>query len=402
MKAALDQVRAELGEEALIVRTRQIEKPRMPWQKKEIETVITAAIDSSVLPLNQRPASRLPNRFDESDFAPLQDEQVQSHQLQREPAPAVPSQSFTAAPTDHQLAEQLETDLKARVDQLQSMVDQLSRQSVPGTSQSESPVEFQPIAQQLELASVDPALQSQLLSQLQTLVEPSQYGETALVQSRLQGLVEQQIKTGGTIHLQKGRPQVTALIGPTGVGKTTTIAKLAANFRLKDGLKIGLITIDTYRIAAVDQLQSYAEILSVPMQVVTSASQLQQAILEMHDRDLILIDTAGRSPLEQAQIEELETLFAGCPIDQRHLVLSLTTDYRQLNTIVEKFRALKPTACLVTKLDEAPALGGLLSISHASKLPISYLTMGQNVPDDIEAAYREQCAARILQQNPTH
>ncbi len=115
-----------------------------------------------------------------------------------------------------------------------------------------------------------------------------------------------------------------ALVGPTGVGKTTTIAKLAANFRLRDGIRMGLVTVDTYRIAAVEQLRTYAEIIDLPMKVVTSPREMRRALEELQGLDLILIDTAGRSPRDELKIQELKSLLNEAQVDEVHLVLSLT------------------------------------------------------------------------------
>ena len=184
--------------------------------------------------------------------------------------------------------------------------------------------------------------------------------------------------------------------GPTGVGKTTTIAKLAANFRLRDGVKMGLVTVDTYRIAAVEQLRTYAEIIDLPMKVVTNSLEMRRALDELVGMDLVLIDTAGRSPRDELQIQELKRLLAEADVDEVHLVLNMTASLRSLKTTAEKFAAANTTSVIVTKLDEAACLGTLLSLSRNIDLPISYMTTGQNVPADIEPAAASRIARLVL------
>ena len=181
-----------------------------------------------------------------------------------------------------------------------------------------------------------------------------------------------------------GAGRVVALVGPTGVGKTTTIAKLAANFRLREKRRVGLITVDTYRIAAVEQLRTYADIIDLPMEVVSTPREMREAVARMSDLDLVLMDTAGRSPRDEVQdSESCKSMLAEAEPDEVHLVLSAAGGARSLAATAEKFADVGTTALLLTKLDEATGLGNLLSLARTCGLPFSYLTDGQNVPDDI-------------------
>lgn len=181
-------------------------------------------------------------------------------------------------------------------------------------------------------------------------------------------------------------PKVVALIGPTGVGKTTTIAKLAADFALVKHKKVKVITIDTYRIAAVEQLRTFMDIIDIPLNVVTSPDEMRGAVRCRERYDLILIDTAGRSQRNKMQIAELASFIEAASPDQVHLVLSATTGYRNAAEIIEKFGSIPVHKYLITKLDEAASFGTLLNVAALCGKPLSYVTNGQTVPDDIQEA----------------
>jgi flagellar biosynthesis protein FlhF len=194
------------------------------------------------------------------------------------------------------------------------------------------------------------------------------------------------IPTVEPIQLQPGRRQVIALVGPTGVGKTTTIAKLAAYFRLREHRRVGLITVDTYRIAAVEQLKTYAEIMDLPVEVVATPQEMRSAVDRLAEEDLILIDTAGRSPRDAVRLTELRGLLAESQADQVHLVLSAVAAPDSFDVAAGAFSTVGASALILTKLDEAVSLAWLPAVLARHRLPLSYTTSGQNVPDDIAPA----------------
>ena len=194
---------------------------------------------------------------------------------------------------------------------------------------------------------------------------------------------------GGAITLGK-RPTVVALVGPTGVGKTTTIAKLAAHFVLFERAKVALITIDTYRIAAVEQLKTYAEIINLPVSVVYTPEDYEAAVKKFADYDLILVDTAGRSQKNSGQIQELKGFIGKCPPDEIHLVISATTKTKDMVEIAQAFAGVNYNRIIFSKLDETNEMESLFALASEINVPISYLTTGQNVPDDIEIASEER------------
>jgi len=192
----------------------------------------------------------------------------------------------------------------------------------------------------------------------------------------------------------KGRPRVMALVGPTGVGKTTTLAKMATNAALLGRMRVGLVSADTYRIAAVEQLKTFAAIAKLGMEAVYRPSDMGHAIERMAGCDVVLIDTAGRSPNDGAQLQDLSSFLEYAGADEVHLVLAMGTRLEDQLDIIEKFSLVKPSRLIFTKLDETTSWGAVLNVcagmgrgaqgqTGMSILPISLLTWGQDVPDDI-------------------
>ena len=187
-----------------------------------------------------------------------------------------------------------------------------------------------------------------------------------------------------------------ALVGPTGVGKTTTIAKLAATAITQHGARVALVTIDTYRIAAVEQLKVYGDIMGLPVEVVLAPEQLQEAFARHRDKDLILIDTAGRSPRDAGKVAELAEYLGQDDQVENCLVLAAPTDERvQLQTL-ECFSAVPLSRLIFTKLDETDSCGALINLPNRAKLPLAYLTNGQQVPEDLLLAEARTVAGLVM------
>ena len=193
-----------------------------------------------------------------------------------------------------------------------------------------------------------------------------------------------------------GRPLTIALVGPTGVGKTTTVAKLAASFKLRLGRRVGLITADTYRIAAVDQLRTYANIVGLPLYVALTPSDVSQAVHALADQDVILIDTAGRGHNDGQRLEELGRIVAAASPHEVHLVLSSTASERVLLQEAQAFGPVGVHKIVLTKLDEAVSFGMLINVIRQVGKQLSFITTGQEVPDHIEVGSRERLAGLVM------
>jgi len=192
------------------------------------------------------------------------------------------------------------------------------------------------------------------------------------------------------------KARVVVMVGPTGVGKTTTIAKLAANLTFADSRQVALITLDTYRVSAAEQLRTFAEIIGVPIKIVFSPADLEEAIISYLDKDVIFIDTAGRSPFNQEHMEELRDFLNIAKADETILVLSVNTASPDIINIYERFNRVGVDKLIFTKLDETDRYGQIINAIGEIKKPLAYFTTGQNVPDDIEVPNPHKFARMVL------
>ena len=193
--------------------------------------------------------------------------------------------------------------------------------------------------------------------------------------------------------------RIVFFVGPTGVGKTTTLAKVAASFVLKGKHKIGLITSDTYRIAAVEQLKIYSDILQLPLEIAYNKIDMEKAISNFRDKDVIFIDTAGRNHNDMEQIQELKNMIDTTRMKDIFLLINANVDWNVLNSLIEKYDFLDNYRLIITKVDEAENYGNIFNIRYVTNKDLSYLTTGQNVPDDIQIVDVEQIAHKLIGEN---
>lgn len=243
-------------------------------------------------------------------------------------------------------------------------------------------------------------VEEQYANQIITEIEASLKKETDV--SKILANIYQKIvlKLGHTKTLEvvNGKTKYIFFIGPTGVGKTTTIAKLAYSLMEQKKAKVALLAADTYRIAAVDQLRTYADIMNIPLYVIYSETELAEYKEELDKYDVILVDTAGRSHRNKEQRDDIERLIHAVPATARetYLVLSATTKYRDLVKITEAYSEIAEYRLIFTKLDETSTIGNIFNIKMLTGAPLSYATNGQNVPDDISRMDPQNIARQLL------
>lgn len=392
LQEALQRVRQELGPDAAVLRTREVAGGLWRWIRGRREVEVTASTDADVPcrlpPIAERPeATAVARETAERAFASsLAAADVSRWVAEAVTEPVLERSSFR---------QRTREALPRRADAGRSLVEELCLQPRGGLG-PELPSSLFHLFTDLIDAELGEDLARELVERSRRGLAGAELDDYVLLKARILRYLEDQIQVSGAIPCVPGRRRVVALVGPTGVGKTTTIAKLAANFRLREQRRVGLVTVDTYRIAAVEQLRTYADIIDLPMEVVSTPQDMRLALQRLTDLDLILLDTAGRSPRDEVRIQELKAILTEANADEVHLVLSSVASGSQLQQTTEKFARVGVTSLLVTKLDEAAAIGNVFSLLRGTRLPVSYVTNGQNVPDDIEVADRRKLARRIL------
>lgn len=395
MTTGLKMVKEALGPEALILSTRTVRTGRLGVLGKPM-LEITAAIDTRWPEAGDRLAGDRRTR----PAAVEGDEEREPRQEARWPRP--PVQEPVARPPRRQPAHEAAReadpppagrDLHGELAELRAMVRGLSSRlpaADPATLLHRPYVE-----PEFTAAPTDPAVSY--------LVGFGLSRETAQVVARFtrdtiaragslsgadlngifQAAIARLFTTAELLPAPAGRQQRISLIGPTGVGKTTTLAKIAARALSRHNLRVGLVTIDTYRVAAVEQLKVYAEIMRVPLEVVLTPEAFQRALERFADRDLVLVDTAGRSPRNQADLDELAAFLRPELGLENHLLLPATAREQELETIIRRFAILPAHRFVFSKIDECGQLGVLLNVHYNHDTPISCLTNGQRVPEDL-------------------
>lgn len=284
---------------------------------------------------------------------------------------------------------------------IRKMVGQiLDRQSI-GTARStpRTPGQLFEMYTHLIAQEMSEELADALVCEVERSLEPSQLEDASIVRGavleRLMALIP--ISKEPIISWPETGPLRLALIGPTGVGKTTTVAKLAATFKLKQRKNVGLITSDTYRIAAVEQLRTYANIIGLRLEVALTPAEMAQACHALRDCDVILIDTAGRSQRDRDKLCELQKFLDAASPHEVHLVLSSTASEKVLMQEAEAFSDVRADKIILTKLDEAVSFGMLVSVMKKVGKELSFVTMGQEVPEHIEPGRADRLAELVLE-----
>lgn len=375
MSDALQKVKRDLGRDAVILNTRTVNRGGL-WRLSGRQMVeITAAKEINVL----HPSARRGNIPADLDGRGLKAEGV-----------------ALAQPPDVAGRDDAVDRLRREVGTVRSLVQDLLSESRQAHLSS-VPQDLHQTYLHLIQQEVAAEITSQLLQQLRRELNPQQLADRAIVNARLGAYIEAMVPAGGPVICDRSdRAKVVVLVGPTGVGKTTTIAKLAASFRLREHRSVALVTIDTYRIGAVDQLRTYAQILDVPLKVVLTPDEFRDVLAGLRSHDLIFVDTAGRSQNDTIKLNELRRFFESAKPDEVHLVLAGNCSHKVMLSAVRQFGSLGIDRVIFTKLDESVGFGVVLSVIKQVDAKLSYLTTGQNVPDDIEVGSGRRLAQLIL------
>ena len=388
---AIMKARDELGKDAIVTNVKQIKPGGLMRLFKKPTYEITAALDETPPKTELSRRESIKAMFKDNPDIILDDDKKDEKENEKL------THAFSGT-------EQLEQKISNIAMLLEKQMGAVAKSEEGKTEAAEKKEEqddknnacLQLIYKQLVENEVD----EKYINQLITEIEPT-LKRDASVENILSGIYQKIVlKLGKTevMGVTQGKARFVFFIGPTGVGKTTTIAKLASKLKLDRKLNVALMTADTYRIAAVDQLKTYAEILNVPLKVVYSDTELKDAYEEMKNYDIVLIDTAGRSHRDSQQREDIEKLLNAIPKEEKDvfLVLSITTKYRDLIRITEAYSEISEYRLIFTKLDETDTLGNIFNVKLLTGAPLSYATFGQKVPNDISRLDAQMIAKQLL------
>jgi flagellar biosynthesis protein FlhF len=247
-------------------------------------------------------------------------------------------------------------------------------------------------------SGVERKLAQKFIHTLQHQAEADNIIDTRLIKKKLFNLLISSISFPSPLKLEKGKRKIVVVVGPTGSGKTTTIAKLCAYYKLMEAKKVALMTIDSYRIGAEAHLKTYANILDVPFYSVYNEKEMRLQLDKLPDYELIFVDTTGRSPNDKKGMLIMEKHLSGIPPEEKevYLILSATTKTPDLYLTYEKYSIFEPVKLIFSKIDETLSLGNLFNLKMRTNIPTAYFTNGQRVPEDIEIAYPRKFARRVF------
>jgi flagellar biosynthesis protein FlhF len=423
MPDALQKIRSDLGKDAVILNTKEIRFGGFLglFGKKKIE--VLAATDTNVgannavaaarssqatrttaaaATRNSAPPVAVLEQEHRSDFPDVPDVLETFASARKEQASAAPSVTNAAAAAAYSPQAggiKLKEDLL--LEEIKQMKEMMRKLSNTGKDEDALPEPLLRLEQRLLEQEVDYLLVKKMMDK--TMQDALTSGDPVTEESAYSSIREQlnELFQSESNKQISSETRVVHFVGPTGVGKTTTIAKLAAEQVLKYHRKVGFITSDTYRIAAIEQLKTYATILNVPIEVVFSPQDLTKAFRQLEACDVIFMDTAGRNFRNEMYVSELNALLKTQGNSETILVLSLTTKYKDMKAITNNFNKFKLDKVLFTKMDETDTYGSIVNLIHDFSLQLSYVTNGQSVPDDI-SEMNEQHIIDLLLEATSH
>lgn len=375
-KEAIMLAKEELGKDAVVMNIKTISPKGIYKLFKKPLVEITAAIDDNTIYKNDRYAKRFPDIiYDDSQ-----------NKIEQE------NDSLVKTSAIEEKLNNLQSLLEKQIGGKEDIEKEINKNK----ALNKNLACIQLIYNQLVLNEVDEKYANQIINEIEGI-----FKKDASMDNILAGIYQKLVLKLGqpkVITPVNNTPKYIFFIGPTGVGKTTTIAKIASKFKLEEKAKIAFMTADTYRIAAVEQLRTYANILGVPLKVIYGEDEIMESRKEFTDYDLIFVDTAGRSHRNKEHRDDIEKLINSIPEDEReiYLVLSATTKYKDLISITEAYSEISGYNLIFTKLDETNYVGNIFNIRMLTDAPLSYATFGQDVPDDIERIDPQSIAKRLL------
>lgn len=400
---AVEKAKKELGAGAVVLNVKEIKPKGMFKMLKNTVFEVTAAMEEREQFV--APKSATPVKRENGGINLTADEKIPLTTLAERSRPA---NTFNPVFTEKENA-QTENSNEGLEKRLENLSNILEKQLSVDSTKTEKPVEPpQPsnpegltFVKMLYRTLLENEVNEKYVNQIMDEAEKVLHNGSS-VDYILSNVYQKMILKFGqpsVIELEGKKPRVIFFIGPTGVGKTTTIAKIASKYKVEKEKKVAFLTADTYRIAATEQLRIYANILDAPMSIIYSAEELNAAVERVSDYDLVFVDTAGFSHRSASQCEDMKKLIQG--LDESYekeiyLVVSATTKYRDLLEIADIYKEIADYKLIFTKLDETTTYGNILNLRLYSGAKLAYMTTGQNVPDDIEEFDTQKIVKQLL------
>lgn len=413
MREALIDIKQDLGESAVILKTRKMNAAAFPFGGKDIEVTAAVEEESSTSTNAPRPAFPEINLTKSGTGVyrkPRTSCVVENAELVEMRPWRPPVMSSVAKMPQAAAREEVENNdarYKELKEDLQHLTEMVTSVVKKGSATTEGGFSggWSVLYKKLIDSEVRPDIAAGLIKSLQSGIVTSPGAAVAApagngtAEEKMLALLRGQFPVAGPIKCKKKGPVIVAFTGPTGSGKTTTLAKLVAHCRLNKNKKVSIITADTYRIAAIEQIRVFADIVKAELQVVFSPEEVGSALAACADNDIVFVDTAGRSPHNTEHMEDLKRYLTALHPDEVHLVVSSTTKDSDLRDTVERYREIGADRLLFTKLDETRTVGNIFNTVNASAMPVSFFTFGQSVPDDIELAQPARFVQRLWEGN---
>lgn len=400
---AVVMAKEELGQDAVIMNVKKNEPKGLAKLFRKASVEVTAAVDEASQEEKTPDFEKLQQAIEKQEFAPAPDSKAARAEAAREEL----IEKKQLLPDEDEKDEgekekERETNaIEQRLSNLQELLEKQMHEEQEREENTDKKTDqraayIQLVRSQMLHNEVEEVYVEQIMEDIKESISREASLDNLL--SAVYQKIVLKIGQPQFIDIQNKKRKYVFFIGPTGVGKTTTIAKIASTLKLSGKAKVALITSDTYRIAAVEQLRTYANILGIPLKVIYSSEEMEGVKEELENYDLVLIDTAGRSHNNKEQREDIQKLMETIPEEQRevYLVLSATTKYKDLVKISQSYAEIIKYNLIFTKLDETDAIGNVFNIRMLTGAPLSYMTWGQNVPDDIGKTDAQKMAKQLL------
>ncbi len=362
MQEALKMIKKEFGDDAIILSNKSVELKEHPEWKNAIE--VTAAIDKK-------------DEIKKETF-----NQVIQKSVQEKPEPSSLSNAQFSS---------LQKEIKLINDRMELILNHIKYENLPHI-----PVNLQNMSKVLIQNGVSASTSNTVIEEIFTSLRGEDLLEDDLVEQKVLAKIKNLIQVTGPIKFNQGAPTIVLIAGSTGVGKTTTVAKLAALYKYTYGKKVALVSVDSYRIAAMEQLKAFSDIAKINFESAYSNQDLIDKINKLHKYDVILIDSAGINPRNMKQMVALKETIRVSRADEIHLIINMTTRLNDMKDCIKNFTMIPYNGIILTKMDESSSFGDILNLSVEIEKPYSYISFGQNIPEDISLANRNELAQIIL------